>query len=138
MIQFDTIVCHPYRCVLVIMETLGFGIGIVGDGKKDGSSINTSWLLSPNESEMIISRAWKILNDVSLDPRGSVLQYPVLVLSSAAILVASEGGIVENCIAKDKDDESSGVKLPNFWWRALDVPSNDITKASNAIRKVIH
>ncbi len=47
MIRFNATVCHPHRCVLVIMETLGFGLGrgdaTMGggccrcDGDKDGA-----------------------------------------------------------------------------------------------------
>ena len=51
MIWFDTAVCHPHRCVLTIMETLGFGSGNNNASGKDDEH-DTNWLLDSDESEM--------------------------------------------------------------------------------------
>ena len=74
------------------------------------------------------------MNETPLDPRGIVLSYPVIVLSCAVISLAAEGGIVES---DDKKDDGKTVTLPDFWWRALDVSTKDITMAREALQKVL-
>ena len=133
MIRYNTTVCHPYRCILIIMETLSFGVG-----KKDNtsSSDNTKWLLTPQQSDNVILRSFRILNEVALDPSGSALQYPVLVLSCAAIVLASSWPeIIRVHCKEDKDDNGKTVVLPNDWWRALDVSTSDIDMAKTSIQK---
>mmetsp|Transcript_1056 Transcript_1056/g.2081 ORF Transcript_1056/g.2081 Transcript_1056/m.2081 type:complete len:401 (+) Transcript_1056:48-1250(+) len=154
MIQFDTTVCHPHRCVLIVMETLGFGVGkekeeedYYSSGsvveKKHHRDTTKNWLLRPDQSEAVIQSAWRIVNEASLDPRGVALQFPVIVLSCAAISLAAEGngGVEKIDDGKEdgKDDARVGnnVNLPEFWWRALDVSTNDITMAKEALKKVI-
>jgi len=140
MIRFDTTVCHPHRCVLIIMETLGFGTGRNHDS--DGNNVDgekqqratNNCLLDCDRSENIIARAWRILNETPLDPQGVALHYPVIVLSCAAISLAAKG--MGNEIKND-DDDGSIIFLPDFWWRALDVMTKDITMAREALQKVI-
>ena len=136
MIRYNTSVCHPYRCILIIMETLGFGVE-----KKDttSSSSDTKWLLTPQQSDNLILRSFRILNELALDPSGSSLRYPVLVLSCAAIVLASSWTeIVRGVHCKeDKDDNEETVVLPNDWWRALDVSTSDIDMARTSIQKLL-
>lgn len=140
MIQFDTTVCHPHRCVLIIMETLGFGVGKCHSGKYDDehnnkNDGNSNWLLNSDQSEHVILQAWKLLNEVPLDPRGIVLQFPVMVLSCAAIsLAAAGGGDAIESNGKEKDNGKE-VDLPDFWWRALDVPTKDMMMARDMLCK---
>ena len=75
------------------------------------------------------------------------LHHPIVVLSCAAIsLAAATGGpgggggggsaAVNNEYARGKagnDDETAMV--PDFWWRALDVSTEDITIARDELRK---
>ena len=75
------------------------------------------------------------MNEIPSDPRGSALQYPVIIISCAAILLAATGyGLSER---SDNDDVNDGsiVALPNFWWRALDVPTKDLMMARDALLK---
>lgn len=130
MINFDTTVCHPHRCVLTIMETLGFGAGKNASSTADVD--DAKWLLDSNQSEIIILRAWRILNEVVLDPREVALEYPVVKLSCAAIALAAGGGIKS---ADDGLDDGKPVALPEFWWRALDV--KDIAEARESLQKVL-
>ena len=51
MIRFDTSVCHPHRCVLVIMETLGFG---VGRSKRDDNIISDEQQSHNNEKWLMV------------------------------------------------------------------------------------
>jgi len=133
MIRYNTTVCHPYRCILIIMETLGFG---VGNKDTTSSSDNTKWLLTPQQSDNLILRSFGILNEVALDPSGSTLQYPVQVLSCAAIVLASSWPeIVRGVHCKDDNEET--VVLPNDWWRALDVSTNDLNMARTSIQKLL-
>lgn len=136
MIQFDTTVCHPHRCVLIIMETLGFGVGI-GHDNEDTASAKSAWLLKPEDSERIISRSCSMLNEASLDPSGSALQYPVLVLSCASITLATNG-YGEKCDANKEVAVAQKVPLPGFWWRALDVPTDAISSAREALLNLLH
>jgi len=147
MIRFDTTVCHPHRCALSIMETLGFGTGKNNascksdDGRRDcddedgnNDLDNNRWLLTPRQSENVILRAWRILNEMPLDPRGLAMQYPVIVISCAAIALAASG---DGIVGSDNEDGDDGmaVDLPNFWWRALDVSTKDISMAKAALPK---
>ncbi|KAL7548797.1 hypothetical protein ACHAWF_012052 [Thalassiosira exigua] len=133
MIQFDTTVCHPHRCVLIIMETLGFGVGKSDiNGKEGGNETQCNWLLTSERSETIILRAWRILNEASLDSRGVALQYPVLILSFAAITIAADGAP-----GGDNDDNGNSVALPKLWWRALDVSTKDIGVARESLQTVL-
>ena len=81
------------------------------------------------------------------------LHYPVVVLSCAAIsLAAATGGpggsgsggggsaAVNNEYARGKagnDDDGNAptAMVPDFWWRALDVSTEDITIARDELRK---
>ncbi|KAL9185414.1 hypothetical protein ACHAXT_003191 [Thalassiosira profunda] len=126
-IQFDTTVSHPHRCVLIVMETLGFGVG----KEAKANDNETNWLLTPDQSENVVMSAWRILNEAPLDPRGTVLEFPTVVTSCAAISLAAEGGI--GCDVVDEDDEKA-VALPECWWRALDVETKDITKVRDAMQ----
>eukprot|EP00574_Skeletonema_japonicum_P006499 CAMPEP_0201735688 /NCGR_PEP_ID=MMETSP0593-20130828/37766_1 /ASSEMBLY_ACC=CAM_ASM_000672 /TAXON_ID=267983 /ORGANISM="Skeletonema japonicum, Strain CCMP2506" /LENGTH=342 /DNA_ID=CAMNT_0048229299 /DNA_START=46 /DNA_END=1071 /DNA_ORIENTATION=+ len=123
MLQFDTLVCHPYRCVLIIMDTLNFGRGTK-------SQDQTHCLLSPRASEALIFKAWTILNELSIDIDlgTALLQYNVVTLSCAVISVA----------AAASRSSSSNVKLPDEWWRALDVPTKDLMLAAESIRNLLH
>ena len=135
MIRYNTTVCHPYRCILIIMETLSFGVG-----KKDttSSSDDTKWLLTPQQSDNLILRSYRILNEIAIDPSGNGLQYPVLVLSCAAIVLASEGCAFGGVHCKeDKDANEEIVVLPNDWWRALDVSTSDLDIAKTSIQKLL-
>ena len=136
MIRYNTTVCHPYRCILIIMETLSFG---VGNKDTTSASDNTKWLLTPQQSDNVILRSFRILNEVALDPSGSSLRYPVLVLSCAAIVLASGGlEVVKGVHCKeDKDINEETVVLPNDWWRALDVSTSDIDMARTSIQKLL-
>ena len=136
MIRYNTTVCHPYRCILIIMETLGFG---VGNKDTTSSSSNTKWLLTPQQSDNLILRSYRILNEIALDPGGSTLQYPVLVLSCAAIVLASSWPeIVRGVHCKeDKDDNEETLVLPNNWWRALDVSTSELDMARTSIKKLL-
>jgi hypothetical protein len=140
MIQFDATVCHPHRCVLVVMETLGFGKGrrkgkrnvrttsgvvAVGGGGGDDDD-DRNWLLHPDTSERVILGAFRILNDASLDGTGDALRYPVIVMSCAAISLAAaasvgggsdgDGGSVD--VAADDDVRSGELKNYNDDWNA--------------------
>ncbi|KAL7532849.1 hypothetical protein ACHAXR_006093 [Thalassiosira sp. AJA248-18] len=142
MIRFDTTVCHPHRCVLTIMETLGFGTGKSNaNGKEDIKHANNNWLLTSDQSEHVIVSAWRILNEAPLDPTGLALQYPVIVLSCAVISIAATDGCCSanpgrSDVDKKDDAKNKDGMLPKFWWRALDVSTNDITMARDALKKV--
>ena len=133
MIQFDTSVCHPHRCVLIIMEILGFGKGKYQSDVGGGGSEQRNWLLSPNQSESLISRSWMLLNDASLDGKGVALQYPVILLSCAAISLADEGTINDssNC----NNGAAEVLILPEFWWRELHLTDENFIIAKNALQK---
>ena len=131
MIQFDTSVCHPHRCVLIIMKILGFGAGKYQSGDGDGTD-QGHWLLNPDQSENVIHRAWMILNDAPLDEKGQALQFPVILLSCAAIVLAAEGNRDDdgNC------DNGGGkvLTLPEYWWGALNLANEDIMMAKDALK----
>lgn len=133
MLQFDTIVCHPHRCVLVVMETLGFGTGV---DKTNGAHGDT--FLTPEQSTKVISDAWRLLNEAAIDPEGSCLIYPVTAFACAVIQVAADG-IGGHADAKANNSEGSyqHIKLPESWWRALDVTTGDIQTAISSILKLI-
>ena len=79
------------------------------------------------------------------------LHHPIVVLSCAAIsLAAATGGpgggggggsaAVNNEYARGKagnDDDGNAptAMVPDFWWRALDVSTEDITIARDELRK---
>ena len=171
MIRFDATVCHPHRCVLSIMETLGFGVGRGGDCDDDADDDNDGggrggrrggeeggrrsrddrrWLLHPDRSEGIILGAFRILNDAALDGAGAALRHPVVVLSCAAISLAAtaaEGGVGrgDGLVVRDDRGDARGkfesdydgneaAMLPDFWWRALDVSTEDITNVRDTLR----
>lgn len=150
MIRFDTSVCHPHRCVLVIMETLGFGVGrskwgdnIISDEEQIHN--NEKWLMQPDQSENVILTAFHLLNDAALDESGEALCHSVIVLSCAAISLAAVVGVDENvgalkdnvndCRMAANYDNGEKVKviLPNHWWRALDVSTTKFTNARDAL-----
>jgi hypothetical protein len=122
MLQFDTLVCHPYRCALIVMDTLDFGRG--SKLHYQGHS-----LLSPRESEALIFKAWTILNEISIDigMGTTILKYDVVTLACAAISVA----------ATNRQSNGDGA-LPDEWWRALDVSTKDLMSASTCIRNLLH
>ena len=130
MISFDTTVCHPHRCVLIVMETLGFG---VGKSSTNDNPDNNHWLLSDEKSEHLILRSWRIINEAVLDPRGEALKYPVIVLSCAAISLAADGVGVSN-LQDCSENDIGRIKLPDYWWRALDVSTKDITTLRNVLQ----
>eukprot|EP00580_Thalassiosira_gravida_P002073 CAMPEP_0201607472 /NCGR_PEP_ID=MMETSP0492-20130828/6560_1 /ASSEMBLY_ACC=CAM_ASM_000837 /TAXON_ID=420259 /ORGANISM="Thalassiosira gravida, Strain GMp14c1" /LENGTH=123 /DNA_ID=CAMNT_0048072055 /DNA_START=171 /DNA_END=542 /DNA_ORIENTATION=+ len=122
------------------MKTLGFGTGRNhgsdgnnADGEKQQHATNNC-LLDCDKSENIIVRAWRILNETPLDPQGVALLYPVIVLSCAAISLAAKGMGSES---KNEDDDGSIIALPDFWWRALDVTTEDVNMAGEALQIVI-
>lgn len=132
MIQFDTSVCHPHRCVLIIMEILGFGKGKYQSGDGGGGTEQGNWLLTPDQSESLISRSWMILNDASLDGKGVALQYPVILLSCASISLAAEGTINDGNISNNGAGEV--MILPEFWWRELHPTNEDFVLAKDALQ----
>ena len=73
----------------------------------------------------------RIPNETPLDPQGEALKHPAIALSFAAISLAAEGAGV----GSDDNDDWKAVTLPDFWWRALDVSTNDVTAAREALRK---
>ena len=90
-----------------------------------------------------------MLNDAALDGAGAALRHPVVVLSCAAISLAAApaeaggggGGLVvrdDRVDARGKfesdDDANAAAALPAYWWRALDVSTEDIAKARDALR----
>lgn len=133
MIQFDTTVCHPHRCVLIIMEILGFGTGRKSSNERSGEVERESWLLNPEQSDGVIRRAWMMLNDAPLDGKGVALQYPVIVLSCAAISLAAEA--TNNNNSNSKIIDGGIVPLPGFWWTALGVTTEEIIMAKDALQK---
>ena len=148
-ICFDSVVCHPYRCVLIVMETLCFGTGRRRNASEKMNANETikTWLLTSQQSDNVILRSYRILNEAALDPNGEALQSPVIVLSCAAISLAAAGGI--GCVSsegvctenkgngsEDKDD-GNAVSLPEFWWRALDVSTNELTAAKATLQRVL-
>ena len=133
MIKFDTTVCHPHRCVLIIMDTLGFGKGSIATEEEDNDS-EKHWLLTPDQSENVICRSWRIINEAPLHPFGEALKYPVTVLSCAAISLAAAS--VGESNDKSHNGKMTAVTLPDFWWRALDVSTKDITMARESLQKV--
>ncbi|KAL7519312.1 hypothetical protein ACHAWX_004093 [Stephanocyclus meneghinianus] len=152
MLQFDTLVCHPHRCVLIVMETLGFGNGLNNHAQRgvDGSECSHGTkeitFLTPEQSDQVILDAWRILNEASLDANGGALIYPVIVLSCAAIAVAADGITVHPALSGSDDNGNGAFKcdvsephigLPDYWWRALDVKTNEIEAAMSSLRKII-
>jgi hypothetical protein len=146
MLQFDALVCHPHRCVLVVMDTLGFGTGLhksADDSVESGTKTNT--FLTPEQSDRVILDAWKILNEASLDAKGEALVYPVIVLACAAISLAADGIqphqdlAVENSEATPKNESNNPqFNLPGFWWRALDVKTAEVEKAKSSLQKILN
>jgi hypothetical protein len=127
MLQFDTLVSNPYRSVLVIMETLNFGQGTT----TDHNDRNNNSLLSPRASEALIFRAWTLLNEISIDAvyGAIILRVPVVTLACAVISVAAAAA-----------NRNNGVKdlLPDEWWRALDVSTNELSSTAEYINNLIH
>jgi hypothetical protein len=127
MLQFDTLVSNPYRCVLVIMETLNFCQGTT----RDHNNRNHNSLLSPRASEALIFRAWTLLNEISIDAvyGAIILRVPVVTLACAVISVAAAAA-----------NRNNGVKnlLPDEWWRALDVSTNELSSTVENINNLIH
>ena len=137
MLQFDTKVCHPHRCVLIVMETLGFGSGVDKIYGVHGKSSSDSFL-TPEHSNKVISDAWRLLNEAAIDPEGSCLIYPVTLLACAVIQVAADG--IEghtDATANNSEGSCQHIKLPESWWRALDVSTSDIQTAICSVRKLI-
>ena len=134
MLQFDALVCHPHRCVLIVMDTLGFGTGM-----NEGASTNNNTFLTPEQSDSIIQNAWRFINESSVDPMGEALVYPVTVLACASIQVAADGIHLNLIDAQAKrDSRRYQIELPKFWWRALDVNTCDVNAAMSSLRKIIH
>jgi hypothetical protein len=125
MLQFDTLVCHPYRCVLIVMDTLNFGRGTKSKDQKNS-------LLSPRASEALIFKAWTILNEISIDAvlGTKILRFDVVTLACAVISVAAASNHNYN--------NGDNATLPDEWWRALDVATNDVMSASESIRHLLH
>ena len=90
----------------------------------------THCLLSSRSSEALIFKAWTILNEISIDTDlgTALLQYDVVALSCAVISVA----------AAASRSSSGNEKLPDEWWRALDVSTNDIMSAAESIRNLVN
>ena len=124
-INFNTIVDHPYRCILLVMETLRFG---------KGEEESQQWLLSPEHSQKIILRSWRIINEVSLDASGEALEFPVMTMASSAISIASDGGLAYDAIT---DCDGKAIPLPGFWWRAIDVQTDELYRAKRVMQKLI-
>ncbi len=122
MLQFDTLVCHPYRCVLIVMDTLNFGRGTKCKDQNHS-------LLSPRASEALIFKAWTILNEISIDAvlGTTILRYDVVTLACAVISVAA---------AANRNDNGGNTTLPEEWWRALDVATNEFMTAAESIRNL--
>jgi len=135
MMSFDSTVCHPHRCVLLMMETLRFGTGINKAKNRNNDKNETAWLLSSEQSEDIILRSFNMLNEVSLDPRGVALRYPVMVLSCAVISLAADHCSEERQNDDTKDDEKKADLLPAHWWRALDVSTSDVLIAKKTLQQ---
>lgn len=136
MLQFDTIVCNPHRCVLIVMDTLNFSTGMdkLSDTKRtmEGREKNDS-LLTAEQSETVISDAWSLLNEASLDPGGTALVHPVMVLACAAIQVAVDRIAI---FWSDNSNEQQ-IKLPDSWWRALDIKTSEIQRTMSSLRKLV-
>ena len=125
MLQFDTLVCHPYRCVLIVMDTLNFGKGT-------NCQNQTHSLLSPRASENLIFKAWTILNEISINASvlsKTVLRYNVVTLACAVISVSA----AVNRSSNGGNEET----LPDEWWRALDVPTNEFMSAAESVRNLL-
>ena len=146
MLQFDALVCHPYRCVLIVMDTLGFGTGVnkTDENGKHADSTQTNTFLTPGQSDQVIADAWIILNETSLDAKGGALVYPVAVLACAAIQVAAEGistksdhGEVELHDDTKEQSTKEHIELPKLWWRVLDLSSSDMHEAMSSLRKIL-
>ena len=106
-------------------------------------------------SEMVIHGAFHMLDDASLDSTSDALRYPVVVMSCAAISLAatsvgggSDSDGISVYVANDNDvrlgmpvncsdgrNAMADVTLPDYWWRALDVSTEDITSAKEAMRR---
>ena len=143
MLQFDALVCHPHRCVLIVMDTLGFGTGVnkADDNGTHANSTPKNTFLNQEQSEHVIEDAWRILNEASLDPKGRALVYPVAVLACAAIQVAAEGISTKTChgeveVTKEQSTNKH-IELPKLWWRVLDLPSSDIREAMRSLRQIL-
>lgn len=128
MLQFDTLVSNPYRCVLIIMETLNFGQGTT----TDHNDRNNNSLLSPRASEALIFKAWTLLNEISIDAvyGAIILRVPVVTLACAVISVAAA--------AANRNNGAKNVVLPDEWWRALDVSTNELSSTVEYINNLIH
>ncbi|KAL3796958.1 hypothetical protein HJC23_000711 [Cyclotella cryptica] len=143
MLQFDALVCHPHRCVLIVMETLGFGTGPKKndqndvDGNKCIDGTKEITFLTPEQSDQVIMDAWRILNEASLDATGGALMYPVIVLACAAIAVAADGITFHPSRPGEGDGRKPQVSLPQDWWRALDVRTDEIEAAMISLRKIV-
>jgi hypothetical protein len=131
MLQFDTSVCHPHRCVLIVMEILGFGTGKYQSGNGDGTE-QGNWLLNSDQSESVIIKAWMILNDAPLDGQGVALQYPVVLLSCASISLAAEGTSSDS---SKYDDGDRVLPLPASWWRSLNLTDEDMMMAKDTLQR---
>ena len=79
------------------------------------------------------------MNDAALDGAGAALCHPVVVLSCAAISLAAtlvvrdDRGDARGKFQSD-DDRNEAAMLPDFWWRALDVSTEDITNVRDTLR----
>lgn len=138
MLKFDTVVCHPHRCVLIVMDTLGFGTGKDKSNSTDGDANKANTFLTPDQSDRVINDAWRLLNEASLDIRSEVLTCSVTVLACAAIQVAADGLKLHATTVSTKDDEElqSRINLPESWWRALDINTSEIRTAISSFQKM--
>ena len=130
MLQFDAIVCHPHRCVLIVMETLRFGTGM-NKSKNDSDYTTRNFLLTQEQSDRVILDSLKILNEASLDASGRALVYPVIVLACSTVAIVTDYDIIVK-------DGYKPIKLPEFWWRALDVKTSDIHAAVRTLQEIIN
>jgi hypothetical protein len=139
MLKFDTVVCHPHRCVLIVMDTLGFGTGKDKSSSIDADTNKVKTFLTPDQSERVIYDAWRLLNEASLDIASEVLSCSVIVLACAAIQVAADGLKIHAATdggEKTDGKENSRIHLPEYWWQALDIKTSEIQAAILSFRNM--
>jgi hypothetical protein len=123
------------------MDTLSFGTGLdkrrndTYGMKADANKSNT--FLTPDQSHRVITDAWRVIDEASLHATGETLTHPVLVLACAAIAVSANGISVHPDVLKEGNEKHQTIQLPESWWRALDVETNEIKKAIRSIKKML-
>ncbi len=125
MMRFDAMVCHPHQCMLAIMETLVFGVGrgyaMTGGGRALRCSIRLLRCLArPYCSPLAAASA----NEGGAN-HGSGL--------------AHDDDHGDACRNYESDDDrnaaAAAATLPHFWWRALDVSTENIANAMDTLRE---